>query len=65
MLTVPAYITRPARAGIPMLIPDEARLHDVATRAHAIGLRLVHDGRRIYLTPQPGPGEFVIAGPGK
>ena len=60
MPIVPAYIVRPARPGIPMLIPDEARLFDVAANARAIGLRLVHNGERIYLTPQPLPGEFVI-----
>ena len=39
---------------------DDDAMFDVVTRALNTGLRLVTDGKRIYLTPRVMPGEFVI-----
>lgn len=45
---------------IPLIAPDSARVVDLAEAAHAVGCRLVHDGRRVFLTPRVMPGEFVV-----
>ena len=49
--------TTPARFRVPVILPDETRLKAYADQQRARGLRLVTDGKTIYLTPLVMPGE--------
>lgn len=63
MTLVTAPTLAPARPRVPIIIPPHAVIGDVADRARALGLRLVTDGRTIYVTPRLMPGEFAIGVP--
>lgn len=45
---------------VPLIAPDDAHVYDLARHAAARGCRLVHDGRRVYVTPCPLPEEFAV-----
>jgi hypothetical protein len=49
--------TTPARFRVPVILPNETRLKAYADQQRARGLRLVTDGKTIYLTPLVMPGE--------
>jgi hypothetical protein len=49
--------TTPAQFRVPVILPDETRLKAYADQQRARGLRLVTDGKSIYLTPLVMPGE--------
>jgi len=45
---------------VPVIIPPATLLKTFADRQAANGLRLVTDGKLIYLTPMILPGEFPV-----
>jgi len=53
--------TTPERFRVPVILPDETRLKHYADQQLARGLRLVTDGKTIYLTPLILPGEREVA----
>ena len=63
MTLVPSPVLAPARTRVPIIIPPHALIGDVADKARALGLRLVTDGRRVYVTPRLMPGEFAVGVP--
>lgn len=66
-LTTPPTPASPAPARgrlprIPFLCPfDDRAVADVAELARGRHLRLVHDGKGLFLTPIVLPGQFIVA----
>ena len=55
------FTTTPEQFRLPVILPDETRLKHYTDQQRARGLRLVTDGKTVYLTPLVLPGEREVA----